>query len=151
MYIYENVLEVKVLALVSRCKKKANQVPRTMNFKSCCCCLVAKSCLILLQPCDLKPTRFLCPWDLPGKNTAVGCHFLLQRIFLTQDLTHVSCIGRWILHHWATRGSPQIKKDPHQKVSSWNCRNSEKEPKTFKRKKQWSHTKDWEVVNEVTQ
>ena len=25
-----------------------------------------------------------CPWDFPGKNTGVGCHFLLQRIFLTQ-------------------------------------------------------------------
>ena len=25
-----------------------------------------------------KPTRFLCPWDSPGKNTGVGCHFLLQ-------------------------------------------------------------------------
>ena len=25
-----------------------------------------------------KPTRFPCPWDSPGKNTGVGCHFLLQ-------------------------------------------------------------------------
>ena len=25
-----------------------------------------------------------CPWDFPGKNTGVGCHFLLQGIFLTQ-------------------------------------------------------------------
>ena len=24
------------------------------------------------------------PWDSPGKNTGVGCHFLLQEIFLTQ-------------------------------------------------------------------
>ena len=28
--------------------------------------------------------RLLCPWDFPGKNTAVGCHFFLQGIFLTQ-------------------------------------------------------------------
>ena len=28
--------------------------------------------------------RLLCPWDSPGKNTGVGCHFLLQGIFLTQ-------------------------------------------------------------------
>ena len=26
----------------------------------------------------------LCPWDFPGNNTAVGCHFLLQDIFPTQ-------------------------------------------------------------------
>jgi len=28
--------------------------------------------------------RLLCPWDSPGKNTRVGCHALLQGIFLTQ-------------------------------------------------------------------
>ena len=26
------------------------------------------------------------PWDFPSKNTGVGCHFLLQGIFLTQGL-----------------------------------------------------------------
>ena len=26
----------------------------------------------------LEPTRLLCPWDFPGKNTGVDCHFLLQ-------------------------------------------------------------------------
>ena len=25
-----------------------------------------------------QPTRLLCPWDFPGKNTGVGYHFLLQ-------------------------------------------------------------------------
>ena len=29
-------------------------------------------------------TRFLSPWDFPGKGTGVGCHFLLQGIFPTQ-------------------------------------------------------------------
>ena len=45
-----------------------------------------------LQPYGLKPTRLLCPWDSPGKNTEVGCHALLQRIFLTQgwELTTVT-------------------------------------------------------------
>ena len=28
--------------------------------------------------------RLLCPWDFPGKDTGVGCHFLLQGIFPTQ-------------------------------------------------------------------
>ena len=31
-----------------------------------------------LQPHRRKPTRLPCPWDPPGKNTGVGCHFLLQ-------------------------------------------------------------------------
>ena len=34
----------------------------------------------------LQPIRLLCPWDSPGKNTRVGCHSLLQGIFLTQGL-----------------------------------------------------------------
>ena len=33
---------------------------------------------------DCSPARFLCPWDSPGKNTGVGCYFLLQGIFPTQ-------------------------------------------------------------------
>ena len=38
----------------------------------------------LLQPYGLQPIRLLWPWDFPGKNTGVGCHFLLQRIFPSQ-------------------------------------------------------------------
>ena len=30
------------------------------------------------------PARLLCPRNVPGKNTRVGCHFLLQGVFLTQ-------------------------------------------------------------------
>ena len=37
-----------------------------------------------LWPHGLQPVRLLCPWDFPGKNTAVVCHALLQRVFLTQ-------------------------------------------------------------------
>ena len=31
-----------------------------------------------LPPHRRQPTRLPCPWDSPGKNTGVGCHFLLQ-------------------------------------------------------------------------
>ena len=31
-----------------------------------------------VQPHRRQPNRLLCPWDSPGKNTGVGCHFLLQ-------------------------------------------------------------------------
>ena len=40
----------------------------------------------LVQPHRWQPTRLLHPWDSPGKNTGVSCHFLLQGIFLTQGL-----------------------------------------------------------------
>ena len=33
-----------------------------------------------LRPHRRQPTRLPCPWDSPGKNTGVGCHFLLQRM-----------------------------------------------------------------------
>ena len=46
------------------------------------CSIMSKS----LQPHELWPSRLLCPWDFPGKNTGVGCHFPLQGIFLTQGL-----------------------------------------------------------------
>ena len=47
--------------------------------------------------------------EFPRKNTGVGCHFLLQVIFLTQGLNvHlcVSCISRQILYHCATWEAP---------------------------------------------
>ena len=54
----------------------------------------------------LQPTRLLCPWYFSGKNTGVGCHFLLQGIFLIQVLNlHLLCPlhCRGILYHFADR------------------------------------------------
>ena len=39
-----------------------------------------------MWPHGLWPTRTLCPWNPPSKNTAVGWHFFLQGIFPTQRL-----------------------------------------------------------------
>ena len=68
--------------------------------------LVAKACPTLFgNPMGCSPPGSLDLWDFSGKNTGVGCHFLLQGIFLAQGLNHVSCgssIGKWILYHWAT-------------------------------------------------
>ena len=38
-----------------------------------------------MQPHRQKPTRLPCPWDSPGKNTGVGCHFLLQRMKVKRE------------------------------------------------------------------
>ena len=59
------------------------------------------------------PTRLLCPWNFPGKNTRVVCLALLptQGIFPTQGSNpHLQCLLYWIwilylLSHW---GSPII-------------------------------------------
>ena len=46
---------------------------------------VTQSCLTLCNPMDSGAcSRLHCPWDFLGKSTGVGCHFLLQGIFLTQ-------------------------------------------------------------------
>ena len=39
---------------------------------------------LTLRPRGLQPARLLCPWDSAGKNTAAGCHALLQGIFPNQ-------------------------------------------------------------------
>ena len=48
-------------------------------------CMHAQSCPSLCDdPMDLWLTRLVCPWEFSGKNTGVGCHFLLQGIFAAQ-------------------------------------------------------------------
>ena len=50
-----------------------------------CVCVLSHSVVSDSSPTHgLEPTRLLSPWDSPGKNTGVSCHFLLQGIFLTQ-------------------------------------------------------------------
>ena len=61
------------------------------------CCLVSKLCPPLLWSHGLLPARLICPWYFPGKNTGMGCHFLLQEIFLTQGLNPRLLHCRWIL------------------------------------------------------
>ena len=45
---------------------------------SCCCCWVASVVSDSVRPHRWQPTRLCHPWDSTGKNTGVGCHFLLQ-------------------------------------------------------------------------
>ena len=59
---------------------------KSLFYHFCCCCLVTNLCPTLLWPNRLQFARLLCPWTFPGKNAGVGCHFLLQGIFLTQGL-----------------------------------------------------------------
>ena len=43
-----------------------------------CCCYGTSVMSDSVRPHRRQPTRLPCPWDSPGKNTGVGCHFLLQ-------------------------------------------------------------------------
>ena len=62
-------------------------------------CLSAKSfqsCPALCDPVDYSPPGSSVLGDSPGKNTVVGCHALLQGIFLTQGSNmHLLCLLCW--------------------------------------------------------
>ena len=72
-----------------------------------------------LYPHGLEPARLICPWNSPGRNTGVGCHFLLHGVFPTQesnpDLPH----SRQILYHLSHEGNPLYF--VNTKILSINC------------------------------
>ena len=71
-----------------------------------CMCVLSHSVVSdSLQPHGLKPARLLCPWNSPGKNSGVGCYFLLQGILPTQGLNPGLLYFRWILCHLSHQGS----------------------------------------------
>ena len=60
--------------------------PRSPRGSILSTCTRVQSRSTLCDPVDYSPHRRLCPWDFPGKNTGMGCHFLLQGNFWTQGL-----------------------------------------------------------------
>ena len=69
-------------------------------------CVCVRACSVVsdsVRPHGLQSTRFLCPWDFPGKNTGVGCHFLLQGIFQIQWSN--PCLSH--LLHWQEDSLPR--------------------------------------------
>ena len=65
-------------------------------------CVHVRVCTQSLSRVQLSATpwtvacQLLCPWDSPGKNTGVGCHFLLQGIFPNQGLDpHLLHLQHW--------------------------------------------------------
>ena len=91
-----NILEKKTLIIqhlgytVSYCKKKIKVLwsRKQENIHVHICtpmCLGSQSCLDSVTP-GLQPARLLCSWNFLDKNTGVGCYFLLQGIFPTQEL-----------------------------------------------------------------
>ena len=74
--------------LISTCCVGAVGPQRTKKKQAVCCVFMCSAALVGSDsaPHGLQPSRLLCPWDSPGKNTGVGCCALLQGIFLTQGL-----------------------------------------------------------------
>ena len=81
-------------------------------------CSITQSCPTL-QPHGLQPDRLLRPQDSPGRNSRVGCHCLLQGIFLTQGSK--PCLLHWqtdslpLVHLWSPRDGRDASKAKKQK------------------------------------
>ena len=77
------------------------------SLKATVLCLVTQSCLTLCNPMDCNPPGSSAHGDSPGKNTGVGCHFLLQGSFPIQGLN---------LHllHW------QVESLPSEPSGKWD-------------------------------
>ena len=90
--IFENVWEHFWLWLLGMCfsMEKSTSVQ-----------LLSSMCLLMAS---WTVTRLLSPWNSPGKNTGVGCHFLLQGIFPTQGF------NPWLLCllHWQVDSLPLV-------------------------------------------
>ena len=113
--VYESLLSKALLSSLQRWATGVATVFMIFNWThglgGVCVCVCVCVNVKLLQSCPtlcdpMKPTRLLCSWDSPDKDTGGNCHALLQRLFLTQGsnlplLWFLHC--RWSLYCWATR------------------------------------------------
>ena len=88
--------------------------------------LCAQSCPVLCNPMDHNPPDSSVHRIFPGKNTRVGCCFLLQGIFLTQGSNlHLLCLLHWqadslpLVPHRNPQDFIQEQKENTQVYSQW--------------------------------
>ena len=93
--------------------------PTNLLYCWVCACSVMSNCL---RPCGLWPTRLLCPWDSPGKDTGVGCHLLLRGILPTQgsNLLHWQ-VSSLPLSHLGSQPSLLLDKFIFFLLGYWIC------------------------------
>ena len=74
-FIFKKETSFSVYPSILRNSQLPNDQISFSNKRACLVILVASDSLRYHGP---WPAKLLCPWDSPGKNTGIGCHFLLQ-------------------------------------------------------------------------
>ena len=82
-----------------------NAQPSIYWASTMCQCCAVLSCSVMSD--SLRPQRLLCPWDSPGKNTGVSCHYPSRGSSQPRDRTQVSCIAGGFFITWAIREAHQ--------------------------------------------
>ena len=98
----------------------ALRVKLKLSSFSVCVCVCVCVCVWTLSRVRLFLTPWtvaarFCPWDSPSKNTRVGCHFLIQGIFLTHGSNPSLPYSRQILYH---RTASEAMFSTSRKISS---------------------------------
>jgi len=64
--------------------------------------------------------RLLCAWDSPGESTQVGCHAILQGIFLTQGSNlHLLCFLHWQVGSLLLAPQSAFRGPKHKQPARW--------------------------------
>ena len=76
-----------IMTVICIVHKKKSTSPKNGRTKCCCycCCQVTSVVSDSVRPHRRQPTRLPYPCNSPGKNTGVGCHFLLQCMKLKSE------------------------------------------------------------------
>ena len=106
IYIHTHTIVVYLLFIYISREQSFVVVVQGVLVSPMCVCLVAQLCPTLCDPIDCNLPGSSVHGDSPGKNTGVGCHFLLQGIFPTQGLNPGVLHYRWILSCLIHQGSP---------------------------------------------
>ena len=76
-YAYQNGLKLRKCDN-SKCWQECEETVILMQSAAAAAAKLLQSYLTLMRPHRWPPTRLSHPWDSPGKNTGVSCHFRLQ-------------------------------------------------------------------------
>ena len=91
------------------------------SWLASCVNVYAQSCPTLCDPKDDSPPGSSVHGNSPGRNTGVGCHTLLQGIFLTQGLNPGLPRGRQILYHLSHQGRGPAYTYTYTYIYTYTC------------------------------